>query len=77
MSLFDELAEDDTGPRPRGSVVDELTGKTPDDEADAAEEETRQAAQQELGEQALVAIKGNDAKALYKALADILANEGP
>jgi hypothetical protein len=79
MSILDELDEaGDTGPHSRKglSVLDELTGLDKDDEADKAEEETRQQAAEELGQEALMAIKGNDAKALYKALADILANEG-
>lgn len=81
MSIFDELAGDTeehgsgSSVRPK-SIVDELTGKDGDDEADAAEKETQAQAQDELGQAALVAIKGNDAKALYRALADILANEG-
>lgn len=78
MSLLEELGADadDTGPHRRGSVVDELTGKDSEGEADAAEEETRAAAKEELGQEALTAVKGNDAKALYEVIAKIAANEG-
>jgi hypothetical protein len=79
VSLLDELgASEDTGPQTSapGGVLDDLTGRSRDGDIDKADEETQEAAKQQLGEAALVAFKGNDPRAIYQAILDIISNEG-
>jgi hypothetical protein len=77
VSILDELDESgDSGAHKAPSVLDDLTGLDKDDEADAAEKETADAAKSEIGQELHVAIKGNDPKAIYEAVAKVIANEG-
>jgi hypothetical protein len=77
VSILDELTEgEESGAHKAPSVLDELTGLDKDDEADAAEKETAEAAKSEIGQELHVALKGNDPKAIYEAVAKVIANEG-
>ena len=78
MSILDELTEGEESGAHKAppSVLDEMTGLDKDDEADAAEKETAEAAKSEIGQELHVALKGNDPKAIYEAVAKVIANEG-